>query len=39
VSGKTLNVASGAWDYSQFIPVTDQPSATSHPLPDLWTAH
>lgn len=27
VSGKTLNVASGAWDYSQFIPVTDQPSA------------
>ena len=28
VSGKALNVASGAWDYSQFIPVTDQPSAT-----------
>jgi len=28
VSGKVLNVASGAWDYSQFIPVTNQPSAT-----------
>jgi hypothetical protein len=28
VSGQTLNVASGAWDYSTFIPVTDQPSAT-----------
>jgi len=28
VSGKTLVVASGAWDYSKFIPVTDQPSAT-----------
>ena len=27
VSGKVLNVASGAWGYSQFIPVTDQPSA------------
>ena len=27
VSGKVLNVASGAWDYSTFIPVTDQPSA------------
>jgi hypothetical protein len=26
-SGKVLNVASGAWDYSTFIPVTDQPSA------------
>jgi hypothetical protein len=28
VSGKVLNIASGAWGYSQFIPVTDQPSAT-----------
>lgn len=28
VSGKTLVVASGAWDYSKFIPVTDQPSAS-----------
>ena len=28
VSGQTLNVASGAWNYSTFIPVTDQPSAT-----------
>lgn len=28
VSGKTLVVASGAWDYSEFIPVTDQPSAS-----------
>ena len=28
VSGKVLNVASGAWGYSQFIPVTDQPNAT-----------
>lgn len=28
VSGKVLNVASGAWDYSTFIPVTDQPIAT-----------
>jgi len=28
VSGQTLNVASGAWDYSTFIPVTDQPSAS-----------
>jgi hypothetical protein len=28
VSGQTLNVASGAWDYTTFIPVTDQPSAT-----------
>ena len=28
VSGQTLVVASGAWDYSTFIPVTDQPSAT-----------
>ena len=27
-SGKVLNVASGAWDYSKFIPVTDQPSAS-----------
>ena len=28
VSGQTLNVASGAWNYSTFIPVTDQPSAS-----------
>jgi hypothetical protein len=28
VNSKVLNVASGAWDYSTFIPVTDQPSAT-----------
>ncbi len=28
VSGKVLNVASGAWNYSTFIPVTDQPSAS-----------
>ncbi|MFA7121815.1 MAG: hypothetical protein WC277_10095, partial [Bacilli bacterium] len=28
VSGKVLNVASGAWDFSTFIPVTDQPSAS-----------
>lgn len=28
VSGQTLVVASGAWDYSTFIPVTDQPSAS-----------
>ena len=28
VSGQTLVVASGAWDYSKFIPVTDQPSAS-----------
>jgi hypothetical protein len=28
VSGQTLNVASGAWDFSTFIPVTDQPSAS-----------
>lgn len=28
VSGKVLNIASGAWGYSMFIPVTDQPSAT-----------
>jgi hypothetical protein len=28
VSGKVLNVASGAWNYSTFIPLTDQPSAS-----------
>ena len=28
VNGQTLNVASGAWDFSTFIPVTDQPSAS-----------
>jgi len=28
VNGKVLNVASGAWNYSTFIPVTDQPIAT-----------
>ncbi len=28
VSGQTLVVASGAWDYSTFIPVTDQPGAS-----------
>ena len=28
VSGKTLVVASGAWDYSKVIPVTDQPGAS-----------
>ena len=28
VSGKTLNIASGAWAFSKFIPVTDQPSAS-----------
>ena len=28
VSGQTLVVASGAWAYSTFIPVTDQPSAS-----------
>lgn len=28
VSDQTLDVASGAWDFSKFIPVTDQPSAS-----------